>query len=56
MHPCPQDPFLLSVYSKGNLRDNMETETTSTVEKENGHFVPLEIHPEAKSVDMQSAT
>lgn len=25
IHPCPQEPSLLSVYSKGNLRDNGET-------------------------------
>lgn len=39
MLPCPQEPFLLSMYSKGNSRDNVELKLKNTVEQENGHFV-----------------
>ena len=53
---CPQEPFLLSVYSKGNFRYNVETYTEGTVEKENGHFVTPEVPPKAKRMAVQSAT
>lgn len=39
MLPCPQESFLLSMYSKGNSRDNVELKLKNTVEQENGHFV-----------------
>lgn len=39
MLPCPQEPFLLSMYSKVTLETMWELKLKNTVEQENGHFV-----------------
>lgn len=42
MLPCPQEPFLLSMYSKGNSRHNVQLKLKNTVKQENGRRVTLQ--------------